>query len=126
MACTEIGHPFWLCVATTIERTVTSVRSGHGLSRTVRLFFCIPVVGNALFTNKITGPSCLDQTLCTHTTLASSDVRTLHHDNADLTNCFRHLETAMWIPKHVQVCAMGTVSLLLLLGAGLVACCLGV
>lgn len=89
-------HSFWLDVATTVEGTVLSVREGDGLSRLCKRAFRLPLLGpqiQVLFTNVITGPSCLDRTIARAPLLYGKDVRPLpaadyysggfsvHHEN---------------------------------------------
>ena len=119
MGCLEAGHPFWMVVADLVEQTVTAVRTGSGLSKTTRFYFHLPLLGGviqALFTNRITGPLCIDRALVRKPQFAR-DVHVLPHREFYDGGLAVHHEAGEWFSSSqavtarvILVCLLATVA----------------
>jgi len=113
-------------VADTVEQTVRVVRSGSGLSKTTRFYFHLPVLGGfiqALFTNRITGPLCIDRALVRKPQFAR-DVHVLPHREFYDGGLAVHHEAGEWFStsqtvtaRVIVVCLLATVACAVMLPA---------
>jgi hypothetical protein len=102
MVSLSIRHQFWLDVASTVEQTVTSIRTGRGLSKTCSFYFNMPLIGQqiqVLFTNNITGPSCIDRTIA-HFPHYGCDIHPLAPSEFYNGKYSVHHEYAEWFSSH--------------------------
>lgn len=94
-------HKFWEDVQHTIEETVACVQSGSGLSKTCFFLFNIPHAGHLfqiLYTNHITGPSCIDRTILKH---PEHQIYALSQDFYRGQYATHH-EGAEWFPQRMK------------------------